>query len=145
MNWPTAFWSITREPEFCQISDWWWNINENNSFHFRLFPGKLMTKFFQKSKKTLFWCHFGQFLPKFREKWIFLEKRALTGFKYSNYLPRSKKSENYNNRFLIKMLNCWWTDKQTDREPWFCRTLHGTAVQKIKFGTGCDSLWEGKK
>ena len=30
----------TQEPEFCQIWDWWWNINNNISFHFRLFPRK---------------------------------------------------------------------------------------------------------
>ena len=38
---------------------------------------KLMTKFFKKSKKNVFWGHFGPFLPEFGQKWIFLEKRAV--------------------------------------------------------------------
>ena len=32
-------WSITQEPEFYQICDWWWNTNNNISFHSGLFPG----------------------------------------------------------------------------------------------------------
>ena len=87
---------------------------------------------------------FGQFLPKFGGKWIFLEKRALRVFKYSNYLSWCKKSDKANNPFLIKMPRCWWKDKKTDGEPWFYRTLHKTGVEKIKFGTECGSLWEGK-
>ena len=38
------------------------------------------------------------------------------------------------------MPSCWWTD----REQWFYGTLHRTGVQKIKFGTECNPLWEGK-
>ena len=38
-DWLSAFWPINREQEFCQIWDWWWNIN-NISFHFRSFPRK---------------------------------------------------------------------------------------------------------
>ena len=33
------FWPITRDPKFCQICCW--NIKNNISFHFRLFPRKL--------------------------------------------------------------------------------------------------------
>ena len=36
------------------------------------------------------------------KKWIFLEKRALLAFKYSNYLPWCSKSENTNVPFLKK-------------------------------------------
>ena len=79
-DWPIAFWSITREPEFCQIWDWWWNISYNISFHFRLFPGKfsLFTndKIFQKKQKPLFWDHIGFLFEKSRQKWIFLEKTS---------------------------------------------------------------------
>ena len=46
-DWPTAFCSITWEPEFCQILDWWWNINSN----IKLFPGKTNAKLFQKIQK----------------------------------------------------------------------------------------------
>ena len=50
-----VFWSITRESEFCQIWDWWWNIN--NISHFRLFPGQTKDKFFQKNpKKPQIWA-----------------------------------------------------------------------------------------
>ena len=44
----TAFRPIAREPEFSQIWDWWWNISNYISFHFRLFPGKTNDKIFQK-------------------------------------------------------------------------------------------------
>ena len=84
------FWPITWEPEFCQIWDWWWNMNNNISFHFSLFPRKNNDKNFQKIQKTLFWHYFGPFLTKFRQKWVCLENRALSVFKYSNYLQSSK-------------------------------------------------------
>ena len=49
----------TGELEFCQIWDWWWNINNNISFQFTLFPKKTDDKSFQKiQKKTIlvpFW------------------------------------------------------------------------------------------
>ena len=79
--WLSAFWPITREPEFCQIWDWWWNINNNISFHFKFLIN------FSKNSKKLLWGQFGSFLLKFGQKWIFMEKRALPVFKYSNYLP----------------------------------------------------------
>ena len=60
---------------------------------------KTNDKIFQKIKKSKFCGHFGQFLPKFGEKWIFLEKRALLVFKYSNYVPCCKNSEKSNNPF----------------------------------------------
>ena len=41
----------TREPEFFQIRDWGWNINNNISFHFTFFPRKANDKIFQKIKK----------------------------------------------------------------------------------------------
>ena len=92
-----------------QIWDWWWNINSNISFHFRLFPEKTKDKIFLKNQKTLIWNHFGLFLPKFGQKSISLEKRTLSVFKYSNYLPSCKKSEKTNDPFLRKTLN-WRTD-----------------------------------
>ena len=115
-DWLTAFWPINREPEFCQIWDWWWNINNNISFHFRLFPRKLF-KIFNKLKKFKkiilgpIWALFAQI----GQKWIFMEKRALPVFKYSNYLPFQLFT---NESFLTKILN-WWMDRQ----QWFYRTL----------------------
>ena len=103
-----------------------------------------MTKFFKKSQKPYFGVILGNFCPNFGKNVFFWKKKALTVFKYSNYLSWCKKTEKTNNKFLIKMPNCWWTDKQTDRELWIYRTLHRTGVQKIKFRTECDSFWEGK-
>ena len=64
LDWSTAFWPITRD--FSQIWDWCWNINNNISFRFRLFPGKTN----EKNNLGPFWEKFG----KFGQKWNFLEK-----------------------------------------------------------------------
>ena len=107
-----SIWSITRGPEFCQMSNWWWNINNNISLHFRLFPRKSNDNSFQYN--NLIWSRFGPFLPKLKQKWIFLEKRAQSVFKYSNYLPSCQKSEK-------KLMSHSWekchakTDRQTHR------------------------------
>ena len=69
-------WRITRELEFRQICDWWWKININTSFRFKIFPGKLMTRFFKKSKNPYFGTILGSFCPYLREK-DFLWKKGL--------------------------------------------------------------------
>ena len=43
--------------------------------------GKLLKIFPKNPKKTLFWDYFGTFLFKFGQKWIFVEKWALSVFK----------------------------------------------------------------
>ena len=44
------------------IWDWWWNINNNISFQFWLFPRKTNDRIFQKkSKKNPFWAILGTF------------------------------------------------------------------------------------
>ena len=112
-DWPTAFWVITWELEFCQIWGWWWNINNNISFHFRLFPGKTNDKVFpKKSKKTYFRAILGPFFPNLSKN-EFSAKRALSVFKYSSYLPSCKKSEKTNELFLRKTQ----TDGRMDRRP----------------------------
>ena len=40
-----------QEIEFCQIWDWWWNINNNISFHYRLLPRKTNDKIILKIQK----------------------------------------------------------------------------------------------
>ena len=55
------------------------------------------------------------FFPKIWAKWIFLEKRVLSLFKYSNYLLSCKKLEKTNSRFLRKILNRR-TDRQTGNQ-----------------------------
>ena len=82
-DWLIAFWPITREPESCQIWVWWWNIN-NISFHFRLFQRKTNDKICQKIQKKTILGPFWAFLPNFGLKQIFLEKRVLPVFTYSN-------------------------------------------------------------
>ena len=59
----------------------------------------------QNVSKNLIWGHFNPSLPQFQWKWIFQEKRALSVFKYSNYLPSPKKSEKTNGPFLRKTPN----------------------------------------
>ena len=44
---------------------------------------------------------FSDLFPKFQQKSIFLEKRALLVFKDSNYLPLGKKLEKTNDQFLV--------------------------------------------
>ena len=79
-DWLTVFWPITREPEFCQLWDWWRNINNKISFYFRLFPGKTNDKIFQKIQNILFWDHFGPFLLKFTQKMNFPGKKDSVSF-----------------------------------------------------------------
>ena len=113
-DWSTAFWSITQEPEFRQIWDWWWNITNSTSFFFRLFPGKTNDKFFKKSKITYL---FVQIWGKIN----FPRKRALSVFKYQFYLPPCKNQK--------KLVTHSWEKCQTigqterDRQLWFYRTL----------------------
>ena len=95
------------------IWDWWWNINNNISFQFWLFPRKTNDRIFQK--KNLKKTHFGLFWALFSkcgQKWILPEKRALSDFRYSKYLPSCKKSEKTNKPFPRKIPN-WQTVRQT--------------------------------
>ena len=64
------------------------NINNNISFHFRLFPRKT------NDKILLYFGAILAFLPKFGQKWIFLEKRDLSVFKYSSYLRSCQNQKN---------------------------------------------------
>ena len=58
--------------EFCQIWDWWWNINNNISFHFRLSSRKTNDKFFLKIQKEPilgpFWALFTRIWAKMKRK-----------------------------------------------------------------------------
>ena len=54
MDWLKAFWPITWQSEFYQITGLRWNIN---IFHFRLFPGNYRQNFSKKYKRRSF---FGQ-------------------------------------------------------------------------------------
>ena len=135
--WLTAFWPINGDPELCQNG-----VGVEIStiilvFTLDYFQEKLMTKFFERSKKTYLgtmWP-FWPFSPKFGQKWIFLEKKSVLVIEYSNYLPLCQKSEKTNLPFLRRKLN--WridghTDRRTDRQPWFCRPFSRTEFQLLK-------------
>ena len=119
LSWDIIFLNIPQfahnsRNRFFQIRDRWWNINSNITFHFRLFPGKTSDKITQKiQQKTLFWGHLGSFLTKFGQKWFSLKKTALSVFKYSNYLPSSKKFRKKHWSIPEKngKLTNWWTDR----------------------------------
>ena len=76
------------------------------------FHEKLMTKFFKKSKKNYLRAILGHFCPNLCKNELFLEKRALSVFKYSHFPPSCKKSEKTNDTFMWKLPN-WQTDGQT--------------------------------
>ena len=85
-------------------------------------------------------CHFGPLLPKPGQKWIFLEKKVLSVFKYSNYLAMVQKI-----RWPIPEKNTKTTDGrtdgQTDRQQWFYRILPRTGVQNIRIESMFNIWW----
>ena len=117
---------LTREQGHCQIWDWWWNINNNISFHFRLFPRKSNDKVFQKiQKKPPILGQFGALFAQIWAKTSFPRKKGCVSFRYSNYLQPCQKSEETNEPLLRKTPN--W---QTDRQRWLYGTLRKTGVQQ---------------
>ena len=116
-----------RDPEFWQM--WWWNINNNVSFRFRLSPRKTnMTKFFKKSKKLYFGAILGPFCPNFGKNESSWKKGLCQSLNISVIIVALyQKSEISNEPFLRKMLNCW-----TDRQQWFYLTFFKTGVQLSK-------------
>ena len=93
--------------------DWWWNINNNISFHFRLFPRKTNDKIFQKIQKNLFWGHLGPFLPRWGQKWIFLKKGICQFLDIPIIYHRAKNQKKNNERFL-RWTPKWRIDRRTD-------------------------------
>ena len=106
-----------------------------------------------KTNDKLFGDHFGPFkqkLGKFRQKWMFLEKRALSVFKYSNYLPSCKKAKkNYWKKNVELMGRGWQTDRQTDNSD-FIEPSVGRGSNKINWEillkppteSGTNKLWK---
>ena len=99
-------WSITRDLEFYQIWDRWWNFNNNISFHFRLFSRKTSGKIFQNIQKTIFWGTFWALFPQIWAKMKSPGKRALSVFKYYNYHRCAKNQK--------KLISYAWEKCQTD-------------------------------
>ena len=73
------------------------------------FQEKLTWQNFSKNPKNPIldplWALLDPLCPNLDRKWIFLEKRALTVFQYSNYLSLCQKSEKPKESFLRKLLN----------------------------------------
>ena len=101
-----------REPEFCQIQDWWWNTSYKINFHFGLLPSKTKDKFSLKIQKTLFWGHFGPFLPKLGQKWIFLVKKDCQFLNIPIIYHRAKNQKKLLNHFWEKGQTGWQTNRQ---------------------------------
>ena len=68
------------------------------------FQEKPITSFSKISKKNLFWAHFGQFLPKFGEKLIFLGKGLCQLLNIPIIYHGAKNQKKY--LFLRKITNC---------------------------------------
>ena len=68
-----------------------------------------MTKFF---KETLFRGHFGPFLPKVEQKWIFLERKLcqFSDIPIIYNLAKNKK------KLMTQKIPNWRTDRQTDEQ-----------------------------
>ena len=111
-------------------------------FHFRLFPRKLITVF-KKSNKN----HFGPFLAKSVQKWIFLEKKGLCQFlniPVSYHRTTNQKiklmSHSWEKRRAHERTDRHWqtdretdrqTDRYTDRQRQFYMTLRRTGAPKV--------------
>lgn len=122
-----AFWTITRDRILPDMRWWWcwWNITYNISFSFKAFPRKTNDKIFRKIQRHPILRPFWSFLPKFGQKWMLLEKKAVSVFRYSNYLPSWPKSEK-----IIRHPpeNCW-TGRRTDNGN-FIRPSIGRGTKK---------------
>ena len=83
---------------------------------FRLFPGKIKEKFFQKMQKTLLLAYFGPILPIFAQNRIFLEILFLPVFliltKY--HCAKFKKNNNKKNKLMSGFLATLVSDGCTD-------------------------------
>ena len=116
------------------------------------FQEKLMTKFYKKSKKPYFGAMwpFWNFLPKFGQKWIFVEKSLSQFLNIAIIYHRAKNQKKLICHSWEKYWTDGWMDRQTETEeqtdvcpsvcmsihpsvqPWFCRTLCKRGVQLLK-------------
>ena len=114
-DWPTTFWPITWEQEFCQIRPGGEISITILVFTLDYFQEKLTRKVFKKSKKKTFGGNFRPSLLKFGQKRIFMEKRALPVFKCSNYLTSCKNQKKLMTHSWEKEITDGWTNRQTGR------------------------------
>ena len=100
--------SLTQEPTFWHIWDWWWNIN-NNIFILDCFQEKLISKFFKKKKKY-FGAIFDPFCPNLA-KINFPGKKACQFLNIPNIYYHAKNQKKTNEPFLSRIPN-WWRDRR---------------------------------
>ena len=91
-----------------------------------------MTIYFNKSKSPIL-GPLGPFLPKFAQKWFFLERSdlSLQIFQLSAIVATEKTNVPFQ-RKMPNLLVDGQTDRRTDRKPWFCKNLFMTGVQLLK-------------
>ena len=111
-DWLTVFSPINREPEFCQIKDWWWNINNNINFHFELFTRKTINKIFQKIEKPYFGAILDPFCKDLGKNEFSWKKRLC---QFLNILIIYHHTKNQKKKFAIPEENVELTDGQTGR------------------------------
>ena len=80
----SSFWPIIGDLQFSQTCDCWWNVNNNISFHFGLFPRKANDKMFQKIQNSRIWVLFAQIWAKMAywqtdRQWWFYRTLCRTG------------------------------------------------------------------
>ena len=101
------------------------DINNNISFHFRLFSRKTNNKLFKNSKKTCFGAILSPFCPNLGKNEFSWKKRLSQFLNIPIIYHRPKKPEKTDEPFLRKMPN-WRMNRRTDRQMWFFRTLRRT-------------------
>ena len=129
MNWPTAFWPITREPELDRFRNGAEISISIIAFILDYFGVKLMKTFYKKSKKNYFNAILDPFSS--RQKWILLEKRFR---KFLNIPTIYHQANNLKKIMSHSWEKCWTErrmDRRTDRQ-WFYRTLRRAGVQLVE-------------
>ena len=94
--------------------DWWWNINNNISFHFRLFPRKTKLKIVQISKKPYFGAILGPFCSNLDKKEFSWKNGSdiFLIFKLSTIVPKIKKKQK--KKLMSDSWEKCWTDGGTN-------------------------------
>ena len=101
---PAAFWPTTRDPKLCQICSW--NINNNISFHYRLFSRKTNIKLkLSKNSKSPILGLFCALWPKLGPKINFPGKKRLCQVFNIRIIYQCAKSQN--NLMSHSWENCW--------------------------------------
>ena len=111
---------------YSQILDWWWNTDNNISFHFSLFSEKINDKIFQKIQKKTYVAILGTFCPNLGKIEFSCKKRLCQFLNITIIYHRAKNQKKLISHSCEKCLTDSGTDRQTDgqmyRRRWFYRT-----------------------